>query len=670
MQSIHPARWLLLAIGLWSPCHAAPLSQKLSSLLQDHEGNVSVAIKHLSTGERFEFHANRTMPTASLIKIAVMVEAYRQADAGRIDMDQRITLLAGDKVPGSGILTTHFSAGTQLSLRDAIRLMISHSDNTATNLVLDQIGIRSTAETMEKLGFPNTKIHAKVFRRETSVFPGRSKQFGLGSTTALETAHLLEQLYRRQLASPAASLAMLKHLENCQDRTKLPRFLDSHTKIAHKAGSLSRVRTDAGIIFLSSGPLVICVLTSDNKDQRWTDENASEILCARVAKVACAHFAQGEREQDRIATTKPPLLTIGATGKTVEDLQRTLNARLKPSPELAIDGDFGPNTQAALRQFQNDRELAPTGTTDPVTWNALGPLVSEDAPQRPPEIINQEVLPKQPADSLTGPPYVSCKAWAIGNHETGQLLWQHAADRRLAIASTTKIMTAYVILRMAQNNPGLLKEVVVFSTGADKTPGSTSRIRAGESLPAGELLYALLLPSGNDAAIALAEHFGRQLLSQTDVKQQIAPVTRFVTAMNRSAKDQQMHNTHFKNPHGLTEKGHLSTAHDLLKLAHAAMKLPEFRKRVATRQRGSTVTGPGGYRRNMLWKNTNRLLAIDGYQGVKTGTTTAAGACLVSLGQRGSDAIFVVVLGSSSSASRYTDTRNLFRWAWQQQINP
>lgn len=665
MQSIYKTLWLLLAVGLCTPCYATSLSQKLSSLLKEHEGNVAVAIKHLATGKRFEFHANRAMPTASLIKLAVMVEAYRQADAGRVDLDQRITLLASDKVPGSGVLTTHFSAGTQISLRDAIRLMIAHSDNTATNLVLDQIGIRSIADTMETLGFPNTKIHAKVFRRDTSVFPDRSRQFGLGSTTALETIHLLEQLYRKQLASPSASHAMLKHLENCQDRTKFPRFLEPHITIAHKTGSLSRVRTDAGIIFSPSGPLVICVLTSENKDQRWTEDNASEILCARVAAVAFTHFDQGTNK-----TAKAPPLTVGDNGETVEDLQRTLNARLKPSPELAIDGDFGPNTQAALRQFQKERQLTVTGITDPATWRALGPLVSDEAPQRAPDIVNREVLPKQPADSLEGPPYVTCKAWAIGDRVTGKLLWQHDADRRLDVASTTKIMTAYVVLKMAQNDPALLNDVVVFSTAADKTPGSSSRIRVGESLPAGELLYALLLPSGNDAAIALAEHFGRRLLSATDANQKTTPLSRFITEMNRSAKDQQMHNTHFKNPHGLTEKGHLSTAHDLLKLAHTVMKLPEFRKRVASRQRGSTVTGPGGYHRNMLWKNTNRLLAIDGYQGVKTGTTNAAGACLVSMGQRGSDAMFVVVLGSSSSAARYTDTRNLFRWAWQQHIHP
>ena len=665
MQYIYSALCLFLVAGPWSACHATSLSQKLSPLLKKHEGKVAVAIKHLTTGKRFEFQANQVMPTASLIKLAVMIEAYRQADAGRVDLDQRITLLEADKVPGAGILTPHFSAGTQISLRDAIRLMIAHSDNTATNLVLDQIGIRSTAETMVNLGFPNTKIHAQVFRRETSAFPSRSKQFGLGSTTALETVNLLEQLYRETLASPSASQAMLKHLEACQDRTKLPRLLDPDIKIAHKSGSLSRVRADAGIIFSPSGPIIICVLTSANKDPRWDPDNAGAVLCASVAQVAFAHFNQAAKE-----TAITVLLQLGDNGQTVEDLQRTLNVRLKPSPELTIDGDFGPNTQAALRQFQSEHDLEVSGTTDPDTWKAIGPLVSEDAPQRAPDIVNREILSKRPADTLDGPPHVTCKAWAIGDRKTGQLLWQHDATRRLNIASTTKIMTAYVILTRAEDDPNLLKEDVTFSTEADKTPGSSSRIRAGESLSAGELLYALLLPSGNDAAIALAEHFGRRFAPPTGTQQPDNSLSHFVAEMNRSAQSQQMQDTHFKNPHGLTEKGHLSTAHDLLKLAHAAMKLPEFRKRVASRQHGSTVRGPGGYFRNMLWKNTNRLLTIDGYLGVKTGTTTAAGACLVSLGERGADGMFVVVLGSSSSAARYTDTRNLFRWAWQQRREP
>ena len=99
--------------------------------------------------------------------------------------------------------------------------MIAFSDNTATNLVLDQIGLRTTSDTMEQLGFPHTKIHAKVYRGETSLFPERSKQYGLGSTTAAEMIRFLEQLHKRELASEAACESMVQHLLACEDKDLL-----------------------------------------------------------------------------------------------------------------------------------------------------------------------------------------------------------------------------------------------------------------------------------------------------------------------------------------------------------------------------------------------------------------------------------------------------------------
>jgi D-alanyl-D-alanine carboxypeptidase (penicillin-binding protein 5/6) len=136
--------------------------------------------------------------------------------------------------------------------------------------------------------------------------------------------------------------------------------------------------------------------------------------------------------------------------------------------------------------------------------------------------------------------------------------------------------------------------------------------------------------------------------------------------MNEAAEDLGMKDCHYENTHGLTGDNHKVTAAGLVKLTREAMKLPLFREIVATPQRGATVSGPGGYKRNVSWKNTNHLLGIEGYDGVKTGTTTAAGACLVSSGTRGDDSLIVVVLGAGSSDSRYVDTRNLFRWGWSQ----
>jgi len=653
--------WLLLGLAD-SPATAASLEATLLPVLKSHRGQVGVAAKHLESGAEFKYHATEPMPTASLIKLPVMIEAYRQAAADEIDLDAMVTLRDEDKVPGSGILTPHFSAGTKIPLRDAIRLMIAYSDNSATNLVLDQIGIKSTAETMDKLGFPSTKIHAKVFRRDTSVFPERSKEFGLGSTAAAEMVGLLEQLHQGKLADEAATKEMIDHLICCQDDTRFPRFLPAGTKIAHKTGAVSRVRCDAGIIYSPSGPIALCVLTAENEDQRWIDDNVANRLCARVAKIVYDHFnPTGSPDTSEHAT-----LRIGASGKLVEDLQRTLNVRLDPSPELGIDGDFGPATRAAVMRLQEKEKLETNGVVDARTWEAIGTLITSDPPVPAPEVVNQEKLPTSEADILTGPPHVTCEAWAVADGQTGKLLWGYNESEPRDFASTTKIMTAFVVLKLAADKPEILDEMVTFSERADRTGGTSARVRVGEKLSVRELLYGLLLPSGNDATVALAEHFGGRFDPPGGDSDEQDPLYRFVAETNRTAATLGMTKTVYKNPHGLTAEGHRSSAQDLLKLAHAAIQLPRFRGYVATRQRGCTLIGPGGYKRNVVWKNTNRLLPIDGYRGIKTGTTSAAGACLVSSGCRGDDHLLVVVLGSTSSDARYVDTRNLFRWSWLQ----
>jgi beta-lactamase class A len=280
----------LLAAGEPNTDGPRALGAALTPLIEAHKGKIAVAVKHLGTGEAFAYKADQVMPTASLIKFPVMIETYRQASLRQVDLDRVITLKKADKVPGSGVLTNHFSDGATLRLRDAVRLMISFSDNTATNLVLDAIGIGATAATMEKLGYRDTKIHSKVFRRDTSVFPERSKQFGLGSTTAAEMVRLCEALHRKQLVNPQASEEMLAHLRTCEDRDKMPRFLPPETKVAFKTGSLSDARTQAGIIEWQAGPVALCVLTSENDDKRWVPDNAGNVVCAEIARKVYDHF--------------------------------------------------------------------------------------------------------------------------------------------------------------------------------------------------------------------------------------------------------------------------------------------------------------------------------------------------------------------------------------------
>jgi D-alanyl-D-alanine carboxypeptidase (penicillin-binding protein 5/6) len=258
---------------------------------------------------------------------------------------------------------------------------------------------------------------------------------------------------------------------------------------------------------------------------------------------------------------------------------------------------------------------------------------------------------------------VTCKSWAVGDVATRELAGGHEADVLRDIASTTKIMTAVVVLRQAEQEPGLLDEVLTVSPAADDTPGSTAGVRAGERVRVGDLLFGLMLPSGNDAATALAEFVGPRV-SANDAQR--APQERFLQAMNRTAGELGLSNTQYRNPHGLTHPEHKSTARDQFRLACAALATPGFRPLIVTRQFAARLQGPGGYERIAVWRNTNRLLDIDGYAGVKTGTTEAAGACLVSLRVRNDREAVAVVLGSTSSDARYVDTRNLFRWYWQQ----
>jgi len=163
----------------------SPLFAKLDPLAQKHQGKVAIAVKHLGTGEEFRLSDEEVMSTASLIKFPVMVETYYQFAEGKVKPGDMVTLQKDDKVPGSGILTNNFSPGAMFPLVDAVHLMIVYSDNTATNLVLDQIGLRSTNARMEALGLPHTKIYAKVFKRSTSSIDLKSSEkYGLGYLAA------------------------------------------------------------------------------------------------------------------------------------------------------------------------------------------------------------------------------------------------------------------------------------------------------------------------------------------------------------------------------------------------------------------------------------------------------------------------------------------------------
>ena len=464
------------------------ITDAIQPLLKVYDGDATVALYHFESDIHWSMRGDVVMPTASLIKLPVMVEAYRQVAAGKVRLDQRIEVKKDDMVQGSGILTSHFSPGTTISLRDAIRLMIVYSDNTATNLVIDAIGLPATTDAMKQLGFRETQLNAKVFRRDLSIAPERSEKYGLGSTTALDMVNLLIQLKRGELASSEATAAMLDHLAHCDDKTRFPLLLPTKVKVAHKTGSVTRVRTDAGLLMGPGCTIALCVLTDNNKDIRWTDDNTGNKLCADIAKVAYELLAP--KTLDKEPATSPALaMRIGATGDLVESLQRTLKSRLSPPGNLSVDGDFGPATEAAVKAFQKQMNLDASGVVDEATWKSLGALIEQDQPLSTPQVVNSEKLEKKPSDDPFGPPQVTCTAWTIVDRGSSQSIASNKSEASMHIASTTKIMTAYLVLKRAVEQPQELDEILTFSKRADDTIGSTAGVRAGESLTVGELMY-------------------------------------------------------------------------------------------------------------------------------------------------------------------------------------
>lgn len=342
---------------------------------------------------------------------------------------------------------------------------------------------------MERLELSNTKLHSKVYRRETSIMPGRSRQFGLGSTTAAEMVRLLSLLHRDTILDGDDRKEVLNHLLACEDRTKLARELGPEVRMAHKTGAVASCRADAGIIYSSTGPVAVCVLTSENEDQRWIHDNAANVLCGKIGRAVIERFG------DASSTPTAPNLSEGSYGLVVESLQRTLNRRLSPSPDLAIDGDFGPATRSAAERFQRENDINADGIVKFETWKKLGPLIAQDDPVPTPEEVRATVLPISPQTPLDGPPVVTCRAWVIGDL-SGQVLWASDQNQALEVASTTKIMTAHVVMNLARESPSLLDEVVTFTQRADSTIGSTSGLRAGEKTTVRELLYGLYYQGG------------------------------------------------------------------------------------------------------------------------------------------------------------------------------
>jgi beta-lactamase class A len=261
------------------------LARRLDSLAKAHRGQIAYTVHNVDTGERFESRGDEPFPTASLIKVPILVTLYDLVEKGSISLDDPIRVLKIDKVPGSGMLQ-HLHDNLEITVRDAAWLMSTISDNTATNLLLDKVAMRRVWDKMDSLRLSKTRVHSKSFQRFTSIAMDSSVKYGLGVTTSNDMARLFALLADGKAVSPAADSAMLKLLENNSNNEQMRRYAAGVT-MATKDGAGDQVRTECALFRLQSR-VVACVLTKENQDRSWQIDNEAQLTLANFGRTIIA----------------------------------------------------------------------------------------------------------------------------------------------------------------------------------------------------------------------------------------------------------------------------------------------------------------------------------------------------------------------------------------------
>ena len=255
--------------------------------------------------------------------------------------------------------------------------------------------------------------------------------------------------------------------------------------------------------------------------------------------------------------------------------------------------------------------------------------------------LNKEVI--EASADMYDEPIINSRSAVIFDRNSKKALYNKNMNSRRPMASTTKIMTAIVVLENSN-----LKDVVKVSKKAAGTGGSSLKLKTNDEVSVENLLYGLMLVSGNDAAVALAEHIAES-------------VEGFARLMNAKAEELKLENTHFVTPHGLDEEEHYTTAYELAILADYALKIPKFAEIVGTKTYTVKINNTP-----KIISNTNELLGnISGVYGVKTGFTNGANRCLVSSAKRRDLDIICVVLGADTKKDRTRDSIKLIEYSFQ-----
>jgi len=280
----------------------AALRAKLVEIAAAHHGKVALYAVNLATHTTVGLHADEEVQTASVIKLVILFEAMEQVRSGKAHWDEKITLPAGYGVGGSGVLT-FFDAPLTLTLKDVLTMMIVMSDNTATDLAIDRLGIDNINGRIAWMGLQHTHLYKRIGKPATGPMPPDQPKFGLGKTTPREMAMLMQHIQQCDLTLPteavtAADVTRDKAICNVGVtmlrkqfyRDTIPRYLEkldsseTGSGIASKTGSLDAVRADVAIVAGKSGPMVLSIFTYDNTDHSWTVDNEGEVTIAKLAR--------------------------------------------------------------------------------------------------------------------------------------------------------------------------------------------------------------------------------------------------------------------------------------------------------------------------------------------------------------------------------------------------
>jgi beta-lactamase class A len=305
---IVPALLLVGASGAPEP--ATTLAKRLEGKMRAFHGEIGLFAKDLNTGEIVSVNADQRFPTASLIKVAVMAEVFRQIEKGKISKDTTVTLKDSDKAGDETVPLNMLHAGVVLTVDDLLRFMIAYSDNTATNLLVGLVGTANVDQLLDSYGLAKTRLYRPTFRDgHADVLPEEEKEFGLGSTTPREAARLMELIADGKVVSRAAGDAMIALLATQQDRAMIPRSLPFGSEeilVANKTGwdkeknpdakgFQGDVRNDAAYVKTSRARYVIAICARRIQDKSPGVDNEARRLGAELSRIVYDAFSAPAR---------------------------------------------------------------------------------------------------------------------------------------------------------------------------------------------------------------------------------------------------------------------------------------------------------------------------------------------------------------------------------------